>query len=1139
MLPKLGARFSRFKSSAATGLKFKECKGKAKRQSTTSKPGSRWVVRRSGQCPKLDLNAFQKVAQSRGRPPQPQAQDTTARQQPAQALPRAVQQVPRVDIEAELQPLDLANRALHALVGCVTKWQGKSEAARLHPGSAIHLREAALAGNAAIALSNKLSADIHALRPSISEDDRKTLEQGWMRMAIQCCLPGMDLKVQDSDKLVTGLLKLDAMFAKACAPGGYRVDRLLALIANHGRIREFAASDATSAVQGMKALVDTMLDALGEGRDGSELDCFYGLDADLDPALKAVRLLAATDAMLQGAARANGVPVPDISAGDKLEAENDAKWLSEHELEIAKAKQRIRRALEATGHEHRLSSLSGIRVDASLVKALRDSRDKKMRASGVEVGVILAALMAMQRELAESQPAQRRLMGLQLDSHANPKCAALNERRAEGLRDRNFPTRHRGLAESELVALGLLRKDAAQACETLRDWTTRGISNADQVERALRRFDRVQRVVGKQDKAFKRSLDVLDAGPQGGRARQLGEVLVRRLTGTNDNIAANVSLSFASFDRRAMARSKKEATNAGNKLREASQTLSGLGRRDEGFAVAETSLIAALQRLDQSLAQRRAIMGEGVARVMDTAILAATLAHIGDTAVDQFRPADHVEAITATLEAWGLPVGDLQPEIEHFLSQSFGAAELNDWVERLDIRREEVKVAASNSRELASKEVRARLQHALENLQDDSRLRITRGTRVDGQSGSIPLAGPWSLNVKASVGAFAGIEISQNFEAYELVVREGTDGKGAVDASLKLWGAAAVGAKASVTATLEGSGATTKSTVVRFPLTAEGRDAMRDLVAKMVSGQKIGPEDFAGANNMRPSKERKVQGRAAVAGKLGVDVGSSAVGGAIGKFVGAGASVTLQAGVWGQYVQSRSANTNVSFVKRTRSVGMDITAAAAIGARGSEPGSGWSASLDVVDASASLQWEYKAFDLPTYLGDGLLSKNTCRGEQMVMPAGPLKEHAARAMGSNALGQLLDKLDAGNDADRVQAANIHKLIKSAGVNDVLNIRRLIDPRVRAYANDLIARAQALRAGRMAAASPEKEASKLEAQVQALLDDDDNYYVERVQILALRETTDTEVAFNAALIKASTYTEDHGEFAKEEMKFTPPQ
>jgi hypothetical protein len=571
-------------------------------------------------------------------------------------------------------------------------------------------------------------------------------------------------------------------------------------------------------------------------------------------------------------------------------------------------------------------------------------------------------------------------------------------------------------------------------------------------------------------------------------------------------------------------------------------------------------IVSTVGAMDLAVSERGDNMGSKAYVALRDAVRGAIIAQMGATpgaTVANFRPAEHAEAIKQTLVTWGVPIDEARPEIDTILSQSFGPDELNLWARSTTLTPEvsakmeaalQGRVDKLNDKDVTTSgirpETKLQLFDSIDKLQLGTKVKLTVGDRVEMQTGSIPVepTGIVGVNVKVAVGKLDGIEIARGSDGYELVLRDGWDGKVGADLTAKLWESKALGMKCDATAGLEAAGFRVSGAALRFPNTPAGKEAMKAVLESLFTQGTIQARDLSRVENVMPLVESKIGGKVSGGARFGVDYGTTdglKGTGHQNASVGVGVRVGVTAGISGTSFDARNTNMTIHKGEREMSVEASLTGGAyfRIGIP-KEGNKTHNASTDLMEGSVSRAFVYKSKSKEVRGADGLVQTGTERVAQMFMPPG-FRQDAVGKMGGQEFRDLIGRLQSSGRPEDLEMANeIATLIRSAGGNDMVSITSSLDERVRGAVNDKLSQAKALRAGRIDGGG-EKEAlataKRLEGEAQAMLDDDKNYIISKIQLIPTRETTEQLTPLNLVFVRWNAYTEDKGEFVAAEIKF----
>ncbi|CCB66645.1 hypothetical protein [Hyphomicrobium sp. MC1] len=262
--------------------------------------------------------------------------------------------------------------------------------------------------------------------------------------ALHISYPGLVLDLKNTDRAPTAnemdglgraLRDLDDLLNQA-GGGGQDTLLMIEIMGRMGRNGEFLnspiGSQRAAGIAGMTAITETILDAVRPPNDGVALNSLMGLSTQLDGVLMAVRKQAIERVLTAACTIEKQLPVSALSDADRASIATTAQTIVQQDAEFARARQQLRVALQRANIPFTMNGLGGVRVDAGLVVALR----RKLGNKAEEVGVIIAALISLERNACESQESRRLLTAvdrlltearLRLDEVEVPRAKALGE----------------------------------------------------------------------------------------------------------------------------------------------------------------------------------------------------------------------------------------------------------------------------------------------------------------------------------------------------------------------------------------------------------------------------------------------------------------------------------------------------------------------------------------------------------------------------------------------------------------------------------------------------------------------------------------------------------------------------------------
>lgn len=267
--------------------------------------------------------------------------------------------------------------------------------------------------------------------------------QRLLRLLLETTYPGLQVSLPETGnldltlpRLSMALVALEKLLRRA---GGSTEQfcRVIEALAGFGRAAEFLntpqADLRARGVEGLTAVIETVLAATRVPHDGAALCGLLGLDNEIDDLILTVRKQAAERFLLRAAATAEGVRVAQLVRATRTSCLQVASDIARQDGELAHARQRLRVALQKAGVAFTMTGLNGIRVDANLVAALRAKQRKNplvpeaslwgLGKKAPDVGVIVAGLLALERSALQS-PAREKMREaiVQLMADIGPRC---------------------------------------------------------------------------------------------------------------------------------------------------------------------------------------------------------------------------------------------------------------------------------------------------------------------------------------------------------------------------------------------------------------------------------------------------------------------------------------------------------------------------------------------------------------------------------------------------------------------------------------------------------------------------------------------------------------------------------------------
>ncbi|MES2785788.1 MAG: hypothetical protein V4684_10015 [Pseudomonadota bacterium] len=981
------------------------------------------------------------------------------------------------------------------------------------------------------------------LTPKPAIDIPLTADQR-VEAAVALALPGLalsdgQLRTALPESLVVQLLQLDERLNAAHA-GNDILGRLVAVLSDHARIRDYASQDPGRALAGLAALVDVMLDSIKPGRDGLALNSLVGLDSRLDGSIVALRTICARDFML---AQADPAERADPHAIARIASA--AERLVVLEADLAKARVQMLQAFEAAGIARTMGGIAGLKMTPALVCKLRlELGERRARSVGLAIANVyllqrkitnpdsanpsvpcapgdpgdsmMSALLLMRIQLteeaqeldAQTDSGRRRLREITTETgYLDQRIRSLEPESEAGDPSETFG----GLGELELTQLGLpspTHDFIGPETQAQRDSRTRqgicrlaaqGLSGAGQTRDAVGTINAVMQAwLGARglEQLAEGALAVLSAGKNEDRARQLGQRLAKQACGTG---MAQLRM-LASIV-------QEEITPALNWLR--------------------------VRDVTTVIEMRRQLMGPEVSNALRDAVRAAALQQLGATPLHRFVPAEHAQAVFNTLRSWGIAAEFVAPEIDACLAEEFGPVALERWIADANLPPEHID--EQNTQDAFFK--------SIDEMKLGTRLKMVAGKRIEVQTGYIPLDPSMvvELNAKAAAGSSTALEIAHIADAgasvFELTFRAGKDLKIGAELWANLAVVKAVGVDLDAMGAAEASFQRLSGVSLRF----DSRQALKDALDKLLASTPaapIGTSALSGATSILPLVETKTGGRVGVGAKVGVDVGVRQVGGdPQARHVGATATLRAMLQRATLRTESTSLNTVESIDKSEHETVVEGSLIAFAGAEFKAGPSvdhvSYSVTSPVAQASVSVASVVKR-KLKVLRGrDGAVQAGTERVAQAYLSAGKGLDAAARVGGAPFV-RLMKELSV---HDQPAAEAILALIGSVQDNELFSVASTLDAAVAEQVSGLYRLARNHRTGKAGAGTAKeglRRAEQLERQARDLLADEFNYQIDRIALIPTAERLKTLTALNLVLLQKNSYTEERSEFIAMQVK-----
>jgi hypothetical protein len=585
-----------------------------------------------------------------------------------------------------------------------------------------------------------------------------------------------------------------------------------------------------------------------------------------------------------------------------------------------------------------------------------------------------------------------------------------------------------------------------------------------------------------------------------------------------------------------------------DQLDKASEALSRAPTDSAAQRQATTDVAKAIDALDAVLKERATVMQPATSAALRQAVRAAILMPLDEKRLlHTFRPAEHRVGICKTLATWGVPVELVAPEIDALLAESFGPDELDLWREQAGIARDApVPVppkgadAPERLRTGVPAEVRDRLVDSILKVPVPARarVRVTSGTRVEVQTGRVPidLAGIFGINTRGSASFLDAMELSYSLDGLELQLRTGQEWKFGVQASAQ--GTGIVPASflvAEASASVEGGLSTVKEGLsIRVPNDAAGREAMAGILHALVSKE---VPDLSKATTVALLSETKAGLKAGVQGRVGVNApirkmpGSTAHATSRHLGMSAGARVGLSAGLQG--TRQRVENSKFSLQKTEREVALELSASlgasTTIGVPVAPAHDGiHKVSSDLAEASASLTFSVKRQTRTARNEMGEFDNQTEQYASVFLP--PVgREAVISRVGGEPLARLMAALERSTSKDeQATLAAVKALMASTGTSETLTLTLRMDREKLDTVNAIAREVQNLKIGTSGRGSTREALERvaaLEEKIQQIVDDERNYDITCFDVVPISETTQS-TSVNAHFVKVSKFVETKG-------------
>lgn len=946
-----------------------------------------------------------------------------------------------------------------------------------HPEATVQLLLSRVAADPAIAAAGGVREGALVFGAKLRELQSRLGEgrMGVVKAALMLALPAMP-DSPATQQLVAQLVALDRLFATDASGrprAGYDFGRLLAALCNRARIRELGGSPGgmEKAVAGLTALAATVADALGDGRDehaiadGYELNALVGLDNDLDTVVAEVRK--------ECVARCMG------GAGEAGE-------LVKLEGELARARIRLVHALDRAGVPRPVEVLLGVKMDATLLRALTQKLGPRAR----EVGLALMAVYLAQRHVEDCAGAAR-LRGL--ISHELDRRSALV---AEGLRA--------PLADAEA--------QRAVAAE--------GQVHHGEIRRLQARLASLQ-PAGRREPEARFGLDAVTVAALGIPDDMLRgpDELARR--GDDSGAAAlrrhNAVCGAELMERKGLA-STGEVAAALSAVHDVAQPWLARGGPEALRKEGVLDMLKTVRQEDRAVAFGERLRDKPGRSDLE-AVRAAMLHQI--TVAKGERPVTpHVhdvpiaaDAVRATLQDWGVEGPGLDELIARESHGGLTVEKLGVWA----------KDAALPELEAPPLDAGDALVQSLAAPRIGTRFKVVTQKQLQVNTGTWAVEPTLTVGVgaRASAGGLASIEVVRPVDAYEIVLATGTEFKAAADVSATPFGTKAFGVKAGAFGNVEAGGQRLAGVTLRHATPASLQATLKRVIE---AGGEVDYMDLADVDDIMLLRQRRAGAEASMGVVGAFNPGAAEFG--WGAAAPAGATVTagVRAGAGGgvQGGRLQAGGTRGAVVKTDRDTFAKTSATAAVGGQlDMHVGDSHRAGVPVAEAGVSASHLVRTKTKQVYGDDGQVKPGTERFRQgPVAGADPMK--VAEKLGGPAFVELMKLL-------KLEAPAAHQaivaMLADIRPNEMFSVLSQIDPAVARRASRFRVLANTFRmrqAGALTPARADAAAEYLERIADKLVANPDHYNIVHVGTVSPDERTETDVSVNLGVLQHKTVT-----------------